>query len=94
MLYIRQVRAQAPGTMNEHITDVKYSAMTSGPLTTVSREAIISVIDGGGDVHTHNDPTGAEARVVTRDGANGRKYITTIADGRETNNLLDLPRFN
>lgn len=93
MLYIRQVRVQAPGTMNQHITDVKYAALTSGPLTVMSRDAMVGVIDDGGDVHTHNDSTGAQARVVTRDGVNGRKYITTMADGRETNNLLDLPRF-
>lgn len=93
MLYIRQVRVQAPGTMNQHITDVRYSAMTSGPFTIMSRDAMVGIIDDGGQVYTHNDATAAEARVVTRVGANGRKYITTIADGRETNNLLDLPRF-
>lgn len=93
MLYIRQVRVQSPGNTNEHITDVKYSSMTTGPLTTVGRDTIISAIDGGGNVSTHNDVTLAEARVITREGANRRKYITTVADGRETNNLLELPRF-
>ncbi|TQL47157.1 uncharacterized protein DUF3892 [Homoserinimonas aerilata] len=93
MLYIRQVRVEAPGTLNQHITDVKYSATTGGPLTTVSRAAVVSVIDGGGIVFTHNDHNRAQARVVTRVGTNGRKHITTIADSGKSNNLLELPRF-
>lgn len=93
MIYIRKVRVEAPGTMNQHITDVQHSPATSGPLTTHSREAIVRFIDGGGVVYTHNDLTRTEARVVTRTGANSRKYITTVADNKETNNLLELPRF-
>lgn len=93
MLYIRQIQVQAPGNTNQHITRVKYSGLKTGPLTTVSRDAIVSLIEGGGDVYTHNDGTGAGARVVTRKGASSDTYITTVADGRETNNLLELPRF-
>ncbi|WP_168187230.1 DUF3892 domain-containing protein [Salinibacterium sp. UTAS2018] len=94
MLYIRQARVQAPGTTNLHITDVKYSTTITGPLVSVSRDVIAAVIDAGGhDFRTRNDVTGAEATVVTRAGASGSTYITTIADNRETNNLLELPRF-
>jgi hypothetical protein len=93
MLYIRQVRVQTPGTTNQHIIDVKYSGTKTGPLMTASRGTIVSVIDGGGDIYTYNNNTGAGATVVTRDGANYLKYITTEADGKETNNLLELPRF-
>jgi hypothetical protein len=91
--YIRQVRVQSPGTTNEHITDVKYSTTITGPLVSVSRDFVVAVIDGGRGFRTRNDLTGAEATVVTRPGVGGRKYITTVADYRETNNLLELPRF-
>jgi len=91
--YIRQVRVQSPGTTNQHIVEVKYSTTITGPLVRVSRDVVVAVIDGGRDFRTRNDLTGAEAAVVTRDGAGGRKYITTVADNRETNNLLELPRF-
>ena len=94
MLYIRQARVQSPGTTNDHIIDVKYSGTRTGPLTTVSRGAIVEVVDGGGDVYSFNNINGSQSRVETRDGAHGRKYITTIADNRESNNLLELPRFN
>lgn len=93
MHYIRQVRVQAPGTSNQHITDVKHSISTSGPLVTVSRDVVVALIDGGRGFRTFNERTGAEAAVITRAGEGGRKYITTVADNRETNNLLELPRF-
>jgi hypothetical protein len=94
VLYIRQVRVQAPGTTNQHIIDIKYSGTKTGPLTTTSQGAILSLIAAGGDVYAHNNVNGTQARVVTRSGGNGRRYITTVADGTETNNLLDLPRFS
>ena len=93
MQYIRQVRVQSPGTTNEHITDVKYSTTITGPLATASRDLVVAIIDGGSEFRTHHDRTGAEAAVVTRSGAGGHRYITTVADNRETNNLLELPRF-
>jgi hypothetical protein len=93
LLYIRQVLVQAPGTTNQHIIDVKYSGTKTGPLTTVSQGAIISVLDAGGDVYAYNNVNGTQALVVTRGGASGRKFITTVSDNHETNNLLDLPRF-
>jgi ethanolamine utilization microcompartment shell protein EutL len=93
MLYIRQVRVQVPGTTNQHITHLKCSGGTGGALTAVKREVIVSVIDSGYAFSTHNDATGAQAQVVTRTSSDGRRYLTTVAGGRETNNLLDLPRF-
>lgn len=93
MLYIRQVRVASPGTSNQHITHVRYSNSPTGPLTAVARDVVASVIDTGHDFRTHNDLTGAEARVVTRDAGGGRRYIATEADGKETNNLLELPRY-
>ena len=94
MPYIRKVRVQAPGTRNEHITDVMYSQSTTGSLTLASRALVASQIDAGTSYRTHNDLTGTEARVETRTSSSGVRYITTLADGVETNNLLGLPRFN
>lgn len=92
MLYIRQVRVASPGTTNQHITHVKYSGTKTGPLTTVSRDAVLGAVDHG-EVYTYNNVNGTQARVTSREGDSGRRYITTIADRRETNNLLELPRF-
>lgn len=93
MPFIRRVRVQSPGTRNEHITAVQYSATTSGPLTNASTEGMVRVIDSGTAVYTRHDATGARALVLTRRGVSGRRHLTTIANGRETDNLLALPRF-
>lgn len=93
MHYIRSVRVSAPGTHNEHITHVGYAASTTGPLTTATRAVMAAHIDGGGQVRTHNPSTGTQAPVVTRTSSRGIHYLTTVANGRETDNLLRLPRF-
>jgi len=94
MTYIRQVHVEHPGTSNAHITQVRTSLTTHGPVTTETREQIVQKIDNRRDAYrSHNDRTGDEARVETRLSASGGRYIATVADGRETNNLLNLPRF-
>ncbi len=94
MPYIRKVRVQSPGTRNEHITDVQYSQTVSEGLQIATRATVVRDIDAGASYRTHNDSTGSEAVVYTRTGSSGVKYITTLADGVETNNLLGLPRFS
>ncbi|RLP77860.1 DUF3892 domain-containing protein [Mycetocola tolaasinivorans] len=91
MIYIRRVRVAYPGTRNEHITDVQYSDGTGGILKAVTRASMVEYIDNGNSVRTHNDHTGAQAEVITR--SNGVRYLTTIANERESDNLLALPRF-
>ena len=94
MNYIRQVHVDAPGTSNEHISLLRSSATASGVLTTETREQVVWNIDRGGQAYrSHDDATGSEAAVVTRTSSRGTRYVATVADGRETNNLLSLPRF-
>lgn len=94
MRYIRQVRVESPGTSNEHITQVRSSVTTYGTLETETRDAVVRKIDNGSESYrSHNDGNGAEAQVETRTSSRGLRYIATVADGRETNNLLSLPRF-
>jgi len=94
MRYIRQVRVEHPGTSNEHISHVRSSVGVSSGLLTESREQVVGNIDNGRESYrSHNDGTGDEAKVETRTSARGTRYIATVADGRESNNLLNLPRF-
>ncbi|WP_081863790.1 DUF3892 domain-containing protein [Mycetocola saprophilus] len=91
MIYIRRVRVAHPGTRNEHITEVQYSEGTYGTPHAATRASMVTYIDNGNSVRTHNEHTGAQAEVITR--SNGIRYLTTIANGRESDNLLSLPRF-
>ncbi|WP_136708216.1 DUF3892 domain-containing protein [Agromyces sp. H66] len=93
MPFIRRVRVQSPGLRSEHITTVQYSQTMSGPLTVASTEAMVHAIDAGTVIYSRHDVTGAQALVITRAGNNGRRHLTTVANGRETDNLLQLPRF-
>lgn len=94
MHYIRQVRVDYPGTANEHISQLRSSSHPSGSLVSESREQVVRNIDSGRESYrSHNDATGDEARVETRTSSRGTRYVATVADGRETNNLLSLPRF-
>jgi len=94
MRYIRQVHVEHPGTSNEHISHIHYSVTVDDTLYLQSREEAVRSIDSGGESYrSHNDRTGDEATVDTRSGSRGNRYIATVSDGRESNNLLSLPRF-
>ena len=93
MPYIRRVRVQSPGTHASHITAVQYSPTTNGLLTVATPDAMARAIDAGTTVYSSNDLTGDRALVLARTSPNGRRYVTTVANGRETDNLLRLPRF-
>ena len=94
MRYIRQVHLEGNGTSNEHITHVRSSIGAGGALSLQSRGEIVRQIDLGTDSYrSHNDGTGDEAAVVVRVSSRGIRYIATVADQRETNNLRRLPRF-
>ena len=83
----------SPGTSNQHITAVGYSGATSGPLTEITRDTAVRLIEGGTSFRSHNDRTGTEAAVTVAVSPARTKYIRTVADGRESNNLLELPRY-
>lgn len=93
MRYIRQVHVAYPGTHNQHVARVQHSSTTTGSLAESTREQVVADIDRGQTYRTHHGRTGDEARVETRRSDRGTSYITTVADGRITNNLLSLPRF-
>jgi len=93
MLYIRKVRVVSPGTSNQHITAVGYSGAVSGPLIEITRDIAVRLIEGGTSFRSHNDNTRSEAAVTVAVSSARTKYIRTVADGRESNNLLELPRF-
>ncbi|MGC0142112.1 DUF3892 domain-containing protein [Pseudactinotalea sp. Z1732] len=93
MMYIRKVRLEDPGTLNRHITAVQFSFATTGTLRTATLAETVAGILAGQQYRSHNDATGAQAPVVVATSVNGLRYITTVADGRESNNLLELPRF-
>jgi hypothetical protein len=95
MKYIRHVRVQSPGTSNQHITDVRYSDVSaSGPLMEATKQRVVTAIDSGSDTfRSHSDATGAEATVETATSAAGTRYIRTVSNSRETDNLLQLLRF-
>jgi hypothetical protein len=85
--YITVVR-MTPTTANDHqhISDVQWAQ--PGQSGTSTREGMIQFIDEGNAVFVHGSP---DARVLVVDG--NPRYLRTHADGRPTNNLLNLPRF-
>ncbi|MBG6190201.1 hypothetical protein IWX64_001137 [Arthrobacter sp. CAN_A212] len=50
-------------------------------------------IASGTETFCSRNTNGAEAPVVVRTSGLGIKYIATVSDGRETNNLLSLPTY-
>lgn len=94
MRYIRSIRVTDPGTHNEHIAYVRYSTGISGELRTQSRaDAARDIESLVASYRSHNDRTGTGAEVQARTSSRGVRYIATVANGRENDNLLSLPRF-
>lgn len=54
------------------------------------RLQMVSFIDGGGSAYV-KDRYGNVAKLIVKISPAGNKYVKTVADGRETNNLLELP---
>jgi hypothetical protein len=54
-----------------------------------TRSQMIEFIEGGGIAYV-KDRFGKIARLVVRISRFGNKYVKTVADNRETNNLLEL----
>lgn len=93
MRYIREVSVQAPGTRNEHIVGVRYSDSPRGQLTFRNRASVVSDIDTGVASYRSLSPGGASAEVRSFHPIGRQPYIATVANGRENDNLLSLPRF-
>lgn len=93
MPFIRRVHLTAPFTGSEHITHVQHSATRGGPLELATRAAVVADIERGTVFYSHDEFDRDEALVIVRTSAEQRKYLSTVADRRETNNLLSLERF-
>ncbi|GAB3042491.1 hypothetical protein GCM10027052_25670 [Parafrigoribacterium mesophilum] len=94
MNYVRQIHLDGNGITNEHISKIRVSSTPNGVLNEESRETAVHNIDAYGmSYRSHNDRTGSEASVDTRTSVRGTKYIATVADKTETNNLLQLTRY-
>lgn len=55
-----------------------------------TRLDMVAFIEKGSSAYV-KDSYGKIARLVVRVSFAGNKYVKTVADGRETNNLLELP---
>lgn len=55
-----------------------------------TRLKIVEFIEKGNNAYT-KDSYGNIAYLIVRISQNGNKYVKTVADGKETNNLLELP---
>ncbi|MBG6181671.1 DUF3892 domain-containing protein [Arthrobacter sp. CAN_A1] len=93
MKYIRQIHLENPATSSEHISRVNHSDTPTGPLSESTRARIVQQIKAGTETFQSRSPTGAQAPVVVRTSGLGIKYIATVSDGRENNNLLSLPKY-
>ncbi|MEU2199535.1 DUF3892 domain-containing protein [Isoptericola sp. NPDC019482] len=93
MPFIHSVRVADPGTHNEHIEAVAVSQLTTGPLRVASRDAVHTDIVRGTRYRTLHPVTHEQTDVVARISPRGTRYIATVANGTETDNLLRLPRF-
>ncbi|MFD6165226.1 DUF3892 domain-containing protein [Oerskovia sp. NPDC060287] len=92
MNYLRSVRVAHPGTSSQHITELGWSTTTTGQLSRATRDQVHTWITSGHAFRSLS-PQGTQADVVARTSPSGTRYVATVADGRETNNLLNLPRF-
>ncbi|WP_435735290.1 DUF3892 domain-containing protein [Cellulosimicrobium sp. PMB13] len=93
MPFIRAVRVAEPGTSNEHVVEVRFSTTTTGPLRAATRERVHAEVRVGTRFRTFDETTHNQADVVARVSPRGTRYIATVANGRESDNLLRLPRY-
>ena len=90
---IREVQVTPPGTSCEHVHSVRFKAGDDAQLRGATREEVHRWINEGYAFATFNPATGASAPVAARTSPRGVRYIATIGNGRESDNLLHLPRF-
>lgn len=93
MPFIRAIRLAHPGTSNEHIEAVQISQLTTGTLSTATREEVHRAIKRGVRYRTFDERTHQQADVAARVSSRGTRYIATVANDVETDNLLRLRQF-
>ncbi len=88
---ITHVRLSTGGSTHHHITDLRWVSDSDGSTSNITRAALVEWIDKGNVAHTGSGST--YAKVHTVHPAQGMPYVQTQADGKWSNNLLNLPRF-
>lgn len=76
----------------EHITHIGIRSMHSSDMssTVVTADEAIKRLETGTDEIWAGSPSGPMAQVIVHP-RNGRKHLTTVRDGTETDNLLMMP---
>lgn len=88
---VTHVRMVPGGSLHEHIESVKWENVSAGTTGSSTVAEMVKYIDGGNKAYTLEQ--GVRAEIVVVRPTYGRPYIRTQADGRLTNNLLELPRY-
>jgi len=91
--FIREIQVQEPGTHGSHVTAVRWSELTTGPLREASVAEIFWRVRRGARFRTFDERTHAQMDVEARVGFGGTRYLSTVQGGRENDALLALPRF-
>ncbi len=90
MVYITHIRLR-DGTGVQHISHVRWEQPSHGRSGDNTRETMVGYINEGNDVYVRGPGNASDAKVVV---VNAHPpHLKTVADGRETNNLLALPQF-
>lgn len=90
MVYITHIRLSG-GTGVQHISHVYWEQPSHGRSGTYTRQQMVDYINRGNDVHVRGRGNTKDAKVVVVNA--NPPHLKTVADGRETNNLLSLPHF-
>lgn len=92
MIYITAVKMSPGGSRHEHISHVRWTDPSTAKTGENARGEIVSFIDDeSGDVRVRDGQGAVEVRTVHPAGKPA--YVRTYADGRLTDNLLQLPRY-
>lgn len=90
MVYITHIRLK-DGAGVQHISHVKWEQPSHGKAGEYTRQQMVNYINGGNDVYVRARGNASDAKVVVVNA--NPPHLKTVADGRETNNLLSLPHF-
>lgn len=74
---------------NEGITRLGWINESTKERGASTRAGMVKFVKGGGKAYVKDSTT--MAYLVVRVSRAGNEYVKTVADGRETNNLLQLP---
>lgn len=90
MVYITHIRLNG-GRGLEHISELKWEQPSHDKSGHLTRQQMVDFINRGNDVYVRGRGNTPDAKVVVVNA--NPPHLKTVADGRETNNLLSLPLF-